>query len=73
MLRDVLYLGTKTIDGCFCPDSTQHYEGCDIITHVNQDCLHMVYFDPQKDPVSIQFQGQRYDLLCKDLVISAIK
>ena len=46
---------------------TQHYEGDDIITHVNQDCLHRVYFDPQIDPVSNQFQGIAYDLLCKDL------
>ena len=34
---------------------TQHYEGYDIIKHVNQDCLHRVYFDPQKYPVSNQF------------------
>ena len=52
---------------------TQHYEGYDINKHVNQDCLHRVYFDPQECPVSNQFQGNRYDLLCKDLATSAIK
>ena len=46
----------------------QHYEGYDIIKHVNQDCLRRVYFGPQKYPVSNQFQGNGYDLLCKDLV-----
>ena len=52
---------------------TQHHEGYDIIKHVNQDCLHRVNFDPQKYPVSNQFQGDEYDLLCKDLSTSAIK
>ena len=52
---------------------TQHHEGCDIIKHVSQDCLHRVYFDPQKYPVSNQFQGYGYDLLYKDLATSAIK
>ena len=52
---------------------TQHHEGLDIIKHVNQDCLHRVYFNPQKYPVSNQFQGNGYDLLCKDLATSAIK
>ena len=52
---------------------TQHYEGYDIIKYVNQDCLHRVYFDPQKYPVCNQFQGNGYDLLCKDLAASAIK
>ena len=47
---------------------TQHYKGCDIIKHVNQDCSHRVYFDPQKYPVSILFQGNGYDLLYKDLI-----
>ena len=54
---------------------TQHYEGYDIIKHVNQDCLHRyrVYFDPQKYPISHQFQGNGYDLFCNDLATSAIK
>ena len=36
---------------------TQHYEGYDFIKHVNQDCLHMIYFDPQKYPVSTYCKG----------------
>ena len=42
---------------------TQHHEDYDIIKHVNQYYLHRVYFDPQKYPVSNQFQGDGYDLL----------
>ena len=52
---------------------TQYYEGQDIIKVTNKDCLHRVYFDPQKYPISNQFQGNGYDLLYKDLATSAIK
>ena len=52
---------------------TQRHASYDIIKHVNQDCLHRIYFDPQKYPVSNQFQGDGYYLLCKDLVTTAIK
>ena len=45
----------------------QQHEGYDIIKHVNQDCLHRVCFNPQKYPVSNQFQGNGYDLFLKDL------
>ena len=51
---------------------TQHHEGFDIIKHVNQDCLHRIYFDPQKYNVNNQFEGEGYDLLRKDLATSAI-
>ena len=51
---------------------TQHHKGYDIIKHVNLDCLHRIYFDPQNYPASNQFQGNGYDLLCKDLATSAI-
>ena len=51
----------------------QHHECYDITKHVNQDYLYMVYFNPQKCPISNQFQGDRHDLLCKDLTTSAIK
>ena len=52
---------------------TEHHEGYDIIKHVNQNCLHRVYFDPQKYPVSNQFQGNGYDLFREDLATSAIR
>ena len=52
---------------------TQHHEDYDIIKHINEDCLHMLYFDPQKYPVAKQFQGNENGLLCNDLVASAIK
>ena len=51
---------------------TQHHEGYDVIKHANQYCLHRVYFNPQKYPITNQFQGDVYDLLCKDLATSAI-
>ena len=52
---------------------SEHHENYNIIKHVNQDCLHRIYFDPQKYHVTNQFQGEIYDLLCKDLATSAIK
>ena len=52
---------------------SQHHENYNIIKHVNQDCLHRIYFDPQKYNITNQFQGEGYDLLCKDLATSAIK
>ena len=36
---------------------TQHHEGYDIIKHFNQDCLHRVYFNPQKYLFSTNFKG----------------
>ena len=48
---------------------TQHYKGYDIIKHINQDCLHRVYFDPKN---TLYFKGMKNDLLCKDLATSAI-
>ena len=51
----------------------QYHEDYDIIKHVNQNCLHSVNFNPQEYPVSNQFQGGEYALLCKDLATSAIK
>ena len=52
---------------------SQHHDNYNIIKHVNQDCLHRIYFDPQKYNITNQFQGEGYDLLCKDLATSAIK
>ena len=51
----------------------EHHEDSNIIKHLNEDCLHRVYFDPQKYPVSNQSQRDGYALLCKDLATSAIK
>ena len=39
---------------------------------MNEDCVHTIYFDPQKCPVCNKFKGEGYSLLCKDLVTSAI-
>ena len=52
---------------------TWHHEDYNIIKHVNEDCLQRLYFDPQKYPISNQFQEDGYALLCKDLATSAIK
>ena len=49
---------------------TQHHEDYDITKHVNEDCF---YFDPQKYPVSNQFQGDGFDRLGKDLATPTIK
>ena len=51
----------------------EHHENYNIIKHVNQDCLHRIYFDPRKYHVTNKFEGEGYDLLCKDLATSAIK
>ena len=51
---------------------TDHIEKYDIIKHINEDCLHTIYFDPQKYPVTDKFQGEGYSLLCKDLATSSI-
>ena len=52
---------------------SEHHENYNIIEHVNQDCLHRIYFDPRKYHVTNKFEGEGYDLLCKDLATSAIK
>ena len=52
---------------------THHHERYAIIKHINQDFSHRVCSNPQKYPVSNQFQGNGYDLFCKDLATSAIK
>ena len=44
----------------------------DIIKHVSGDCVHKIYFDPQKYPVCNKFKAEGYSLLCKDLATSAI-
>ena len=31
---------------------------------MNEDCVHMIYFDPQKYPVCNKFKGDGYSLLC---------
>ena len=51
---------------------TEHQQNYDIIKHVNEDCVHTIYFDPQKYPVCNKFKGDGYTLLCKDLATSAI-
>ena len=51
---------------------TEHMENYDIIKHVNEDCVHTIYFDPQKYPVRNKFKGEGYSLLCKDLATSSI-
>ena len=51
----------------------QHYKDYNIIKNINEDCLQRVYFEPQKYPVSNQFQGHGYALLCKVLATSAMK
>ena len=51
---------------------TEHRQIYDIIKHVNKDCVHTIYFDPQKYPVYNKFKGDNYSLLCKDLATSAI-
>ena len=43
-----------------------------MIKHVNEDCAHTIYFDPQKYPVCNEFQVEGYSLLCKDLATFAI-
>ena len=50
----------------------EHQQNYDIIKHVNKDCVHTIYFDPQKYPVCNKFKGEGYSLLCKDLATSAI-
>ena len=49
-----------------------HPQNYDIIKHVNKDCVHTIYFDPQKYPICNKFKGDDYSLLCKDLATSAI-
>ena len=44
---------------------TGHHEDYNIFKHLNEDCLHIVYFDPQKCPVSNQFQVDVYFLAIK--------
>ena len=51
---------------------TEHWQNYDIIKHVNKDCVHTIYFDPQKYSVCNEFKGDGYSLLCKDLATSAI-
>ena len=34
---------------------TEHWQDYDIIKHMNEDCVHIIYFDPQKYPVSNKF------------------
>ena len=51
---------------------TEHQQDYDVINYVNEDCVHMIYFDPQKNPVCNKFKGEGYTLQCKDLATSAI-
>ena len=51
---------------------TEHRQNYDIIKHVNEDCVHSIYFDPQKYPACNKFKGDGYSLLCKALATSAI-
>ena len=51
---------------------TEHQQNYGIIKHVNKDCVHNIYFDPQKYPVCNKFKGKGYSLLCKDSATSAI-
>ena len=39
---------------------TECWQNYDIIKHVNEDSVHMTYFDPQKYPVSNKFKGEGY-------------
>ena len=39
---------------------------------MNKDCVHNMYFEPQKYPVCNKLKGDGYSLLCKDLETSAI-
>ena len=43
-----------------------------MIKHVNEDCVHTIYFDPQKYLVCNKFKREDYSRLCKDLATSAI-
>ena len=52
--------------------SIEHQQNCDIIKHVNEDCVHTIHFDPQKYPVCNKFKGEGYSLPCKDLATSAV-
>ena len=42
-----------------------------MIKHVNEDCVHTIYFDPQKYLVCNKFNGECSSFLCKDLATSA--
>ena len=37
---------------------TEHRQNYYIIKHANEDCVHMIYFDPQKYPDCNKFKGE---------------
>ena len=52
---------------------SQKCKNYNIIKHINEEILHIIYFDPAKYSAKDEYNRYGYSLLCSDIATTAIK